>query len=537
MNAIRLLLEAVPVSPSPTPAFGANLITFSALCSTMIWAPVLAALLVVTLPNPRNRYDGALRWIAFWTVTGLALINLFTYFQFQTFGTPLQFEEKLPWLPRLGAGYHLGVDGLGMSALILSSIVGIAAVVASWGVRTRVRAYFALLLLLQGAVNGVICSHDLFLLGLFLTAAVPPAALLVLGWGGPARARAGARLIGYWGFGAAALWVAIFVIYAGAGGASFDMDEVFRGSIPAPQQLVAAVALLVAAACWLPIVPFHGWFRDVLSECSPGVAVIVAGSVTRLGGYLLMRILVIGQHDTAVKLGAALAGLAAATAIYGGVLALAELRARGDLRRAAAALALIPGALMLLAIAGQTPIAFDGAILALYGGGIGAATLVGVAATVGERAETRSLAAIGGIGLRAPVLGWLAVLAVLGVLGFPGFASYLGWLLTLLGSIRNEPGGTFGVGAGLILGAAAGAGLLWRIVFGQPSSEGPAVSESTMNERVYLSLLVVTLLYVGIVPSGPKLAGVPILDQGYINVLNATTTSEAGVYSVPVPKP
>jgi proton-translocating NADH-quinone oxidoreductase chain M len=533
-----VLLEALPTtSPSPVPAFGANLISVSFLCSTMIWAPVLAAFLVATLPNPRNRYDGALRWIAFWTLTGLLVVNLFTYFQFQTFGTAVQFEEKAAWLPRLGVTYHLGLDGLGMGVLLLSSIVGAVAVVASWGVRTRVRAYYVLLLLLQAAVNGVIVSRDLFVLGLFLSAAVLPATLLVLGWGGPARARAGARLLGYWGAGSLALWIAIFTIYAAVHGSSFDLDDVFRGSIPMPQAIVAGVAVLVAAACWLPIVPFHGWFRDAVAESPAGVAVLITGSATRLGPYVLLRILFLGQHDAAVKLGAALSGLAAATAIYAGVLALIELRARGDVRRAAAALAMLPGAVTVIAVAGQTPLAFTGAVLTLYGGGLAAALLVGAAITVSDRAETRSLAAIGGIGLRAPVLGWLAVLAVLAVLGFPGFASFLGTLLTFMGAIRNEPGGTFGVVVGLAVGAAAAAGLVGRIVFGPPAGEGPAVTESTLTERTYLVALVVALLWVGIVPSGPKLAGVPILDPGFVNVANATTSSEAGAYAVPAPKP
>ncbi len=536
---IRLLLEApVLPSPSPTPqAFGSNLISVAFFCSTTIWAPAILAILVATLPNPRGRNDAAFRWIALWTMVGLLVVNLLTYSNFQTFGSALQYEEKVQWLPGLGITYHLGLDGMGMAVLMLSSIAGVAAVLASWNVRTRVRSYFALLLLLQGCVNGVICSHDAFVAALFLSAAVLPAGLLVTGWGGPGRARAGARLIGYWGIGAAAFWGAILLLWSATGSAGFDLDVLLKATPPLGVQVAAGALLLVTAATWLPIFPLHGWARDALAEASPGVAVLLAASASRLGGYLLLRILILGEHDGAVRLGSAMSGLAAATALYAGVLALAELRSRGDLRRVAATLSLLPGAVTLLAIAGETPMAFLGAIFALYAGGLAGALLVSAAATTAERAETRSLAALGGIGLRAPILAWIVILAGLAVLGFPGFASYLGWLMALLGSIRNEPGGTFGVAAGIVLCGTAVAGLLWRALFSPPSAERAAATESTIPERLYLSVLVTALIWVGIVPSGPKVAGVPIFDPGYANVANASTSTEVDAYAVPVPKP
>lgn len=535
---LHLFLEA-PILPSPSPTpppFGTNLVPVAFFCSTMIWAPAILAVVIATLPGARGRNDAAMRWIALWTMVGMLVVNLLTYTNFQTFGSALQFEEKVAWLPQLGVVYHLGVDGLGMGVLMLSSIVGVAAVLASWNVRTRVRSYFALLLLLQGCVNGVITSHDAFVTALFLSAAVLPAGLLVTGWGGPARERAGARIFGYWGLGAAAFWAAILVLWSGTGSAGFDLDVLQKATPPLGVQVGAGALLLVTAATWLPIFPLQGWARDALAEATPGVALILAGSASRLGGYLLLRFLIIGEHDGAVRMGSAMAGLAVATALYAGVLALAEVRARADLRRVAATLALLPGAMTLLAIAGETPMAFIGAIFALYGGGLAAALLVSAAATTAERAETRSLAVLGGIGLRAPVLAWIVILAGLAVLGFPGFASYLAWLMTLLGSIRNEPGGTFGVAAGLVLCGGAVAALLWRALFAPPTGERLAVTESTVTERLYLSVLVTALIWVGILPSGPKVAGVPIFDPGYANVTNASTTTEADPYAVPVPK-
>lgn len=530
----RILLQALPApSPSPTPAFGTNLISVAFFCSTMIWGPAIVAAVIAVLPNPRGRYNDAFRWIALVPTAFLLVVNLIVYSNFQTFGTALQFEEKYAWLPALGVSYHLGLDGLGMAVLVLSSFIGSAAVVASWNVRTRVRAYFALLLLLQAAINGVIVSQDAFLFALFMTATILPAGLLLLGWGGPNRMRASARLIGYWGVGAVALWFGVLLLYGSTGGVGFDLAVLLRATPPLAAQITACVALLIAACCWLPIVPFHGWARDALAEAPPGVAVLLVGA-TRLGGYLLLRIVISGEHNAAVKLGSTMAGLAAATALYAGVLAIAEIRARGDLRRAAATIALVPGAVTLLAVAGETPMAFDGAIFTLYAGGLAAALLVGAFATLAERAETRSLAVLGGVGLRAPILFWIAILGALAVLGFPGFASYLVGIMTVIGSIRNEPGGTFGVLAGLILAAGAVAALLWRVGFAPPTGERALATETDIPQRLYLSGLVVALIWVGVLPSGPKVAGVPIFDPGFVNVMNATTSTQADAYSVPV---
>jgi NADH:ubiquinone oxidoreductase subunit 4 (subunit M) len=328
----------------------------------------------------------------------------------------------------------------------------------------------------------------------------------------------------------------VLLLYAGTGGAGFDLDTLDKAHLTLPAQMAVGVAVLVAAACFLGIAPLHGGLRTALSEAPVGVAVQLAGIVSRLGALLLLRLLLVANSGAALKLGSALSGLAVATAIYAGVLALAQLRASGDVRRLGALLALLPGAVTLLAIAGESPLAFDGAIFTIFTGGLAAALLVGGLATASDRAESRSLQALGGAGVRAPVLTWLLVLGALGVLGFPGFGSYLGALMTFFGSIRNEPGGTFGVLAGLILGAAALAGLLWRVAFGPPPPDAQPVSEATIPERWYLAGLATALIWVGVVPSGPKVAGVPILDPGFVNVMNASTSDQAAPYAVPVPK-
>src|ERR1700730_2940727 len=380
-----------------------------------------------------------MKQIAFFTNLGIMFVLGIAYNQFQSFLPTLQYEEKVPWLQAVGATYHLGVDGPGMTMLVLSGLIGIVSVLASLGVRERVRSYFCLLLLAQTCVTGAIVAHDLFVLLLFWSAAAIPIALLVLGWGGPRREAAAWRIVGYWGLGAAALMVATMSLYAATGSRSFDMDIVLKTAISARVQVAVGVALIVAAATRLPLFPFHGWARDVYAEAPVGVAVVVAGSASRLGASFLLRVLVAAEPDASRLLSPFVAGVAALTVAYA---ALAALRA-ADLRHTGAYLALIPGGISVLGLAALTPLAITGSVLSLFSGGMAAALIVGVCATVSERAQSRSLQILGGLAGRMPKLTWLLALAAFALLGIPLMASFPAELMTFFGAFKTQPVGAF----------------------------------------------------------------------------------------------
>src|SRR5205807_3918653 len=184
-----ILLTFVAATPSPTPTAspGAGIFSSPILLSLLIWVPVLMAIAIASMPNPRGRYDTLMKQIAFFTTLGLVFILFVAYNQFENFLPTMQYEERLDWLPAIGVKYHLGIDGPGLVMLVLSGLIGVASVLASLGVRERVRAYFCLLLLAEASVNGAIVSRVMFVLILFWGASTIPLALLILGWGGPRR--------------------------------------------------------------------------------------------------------------------------------------------------------------------------------------------------------------------------------------------------------------------------------------------------------------------------------------------------------------
>ena len=162
-----ILAGIAAATPTPAGVPGAGIFTTSLILSLSIWVPVAVAIGMSAIPNPRGRYDTLMKQIAFFTNLGILFVLFIAYNQFQTYLPTLQYEEKIPWLPSIGASYHLGVDGTSMTMLMLSGIIGVTSMLASWGVRERVRSYFCLLLLTQSAVNGAIASHDMFVLLLF----------------------------------------------------------------------------------------------------------------------------------------------------------------------------------------------------------------------------------------------------------------------------------------------------------------------------------------------------------------------------------
>jgi NADH-quinone oxidoreductase subunit M len=529
LNIVAAAIQAASPTPAPVTVPGSGIFSSSLLLSILVWAPVAVAVAIAVLPNPRGRYDQLMKQIAFFTNLGMIFILWVAYNQFQNFLPSMQFEENVPWLPAIGVTYHLGVDGPGLIMLILSNLVGIASVLASFGIRERVRSYFCLLLLSEACVNGAIVAHDMFVLLLFWGAAAIPLALLIFGWGGPRREAAAWRLVGYWGLGTIALLVATMALYVATGGTSFDMDVLLKATLSPRVQLAVGAALIVAAATRLPLFPLHGWVRDVYSDAPVGVSVVVAGSASRLGAYVLLRTLVGSEPIGAQLLSPLVAGLAAITVVYAG---LAVLRST-DLRHAAAHLAMVPGAITALGLAALSPLAIAGSVLSLFSGGLAAALIVGACATLTDRAQSRSLHVLSGLAPRMPNLTWVMVFAGLALLGVPVMASFPAEAMTFFGSFRNQPVGAFAVAAGLAVVAAGLAMILHRVLFGSPIPDAPGVSDASVGETWFLALLAGGLLWVGVFPGGPKLPGTdtPIFDPGLVNSMAAGITDIASPYA------
>jgi NADH-quinone oxidoreductase subunit M len=198
---------------------------------------------------------------------------------------------------------------------------------------------------------------------------------------------------------------------------------------------------------------------------------------------------------------------------------------------------MVPGGLTVLGIAAVSPLGIAGSVLSLFTGGLAAALIAGVCATVSERAQTRSLRLLSGLAPRMPNLAWLMTLGAFALLGVPVLASFSAQVMTFFGAMKNQPVGGFAVAAGLAVVAAALAVLVGRVLFGAPNPDAPGVSDSSLGESWYLGILAGALLWVGVFPGGPKIPGTdtPLFDPGFILQTSAGVSDLASSYTLPIP--
>jgi len=192
-----------------------------------------------------------------------------------------------------------------------------------------------------------------------------------------------------------------------------------------------------------------------------------------------------------------------------------------------------------LGFAAASPLGIAGSVLSLFTGGLAAALIVGVSATLAERAQSRSLYVLSGLAPRMPNVAWLLTIAAFALLGVPILASYSAQVMTFFGAFKTQPIGAFAVAAGLAITAIALAVLLRRVLFGAPNSQAPGVSDASLGETWYLGLLAGALLWVGLFPGGPKIPGTdfPLFDPGLMNQMAAGVSDMAAPYVQPTPTP
>jgi proton-translocating NADH-quinone oxidoreductase chain M len=519
-------------TPSPL-SFGANIFNFSFLLSALVWIPFATAIVVALLPPPRRGTSRRYLGVAFWINLLLLVITVIAYSQFSEFSSGLQFNEQVPWFPDVGIQYHLGITGTGMGLLVLSGLIGVAGCLAAYNLRDRQREFFVLLLLTQWAVNGAIAAQDVMLLVFFFAVATVPLALLAGGWSVERRWRAAGRFAAYWLLGSAALLLAVLLLVVATGGGSFQLITLAGGSPTWQFQLAIAILVLIACATRLPIVPFHGWIREMLAEAPPAVAVVLMGGASRIGASVLLELFVGPDHWAAKTLAPYVAGFAALTVVWAAIGAIGT----RDLRRLVAYLAMVPGGLTLLGVAGLTPLALQGVQIMLFAGGLASAVTVGVGLTAADLLQVRNLTQLGGMAARLPRATWLLVGGVVATLGIPFMATFPALAMIILGSFYGQPVGSLVVLAALVVAAAACALLLRRVLFGPRVGDRPTIRDASLPEVWYAGILIAAMLWVGILPSGPKVAGISVFDPGFVNILsqNTSTISAPYVQSSPTP--
>jgi proton-translocating NADH-quinone oxidoreductase chain M len=439
------------------------------LLSAMVWIPAIGAMLLLFFPGRTDAQRDRMRSFALAVTAIVAFFGVVMWYGFREQTGSFGFEETRDWLPSLASSYHLGVDGISMPLLLLSSFLFVFAIVASNRPREQAKEYFMLLLVLETGVNGALASLDFLLFFLFWQLQAVPMFLLVARFGGVRRRYTAWKLLAIELIGSSLLLLAILILYFKAPVHTFDIPTLHDLTLPVTTSLLLTWLFFIAFAARLPIFPFHTWFVDAQAGATAPIALILAGVVVKLGGYGIIRVDV-GQFQAAFhKIVGAVVVIAVISILWSAIVALVQ----DDLRRLVGYIVMSHMGLVLLAAASAAPIALNGAILMMVADGLTAALLVLVAAAIVERVNTSSIRAMGGMATRMTRGAVLGVLAALAAIGFPGLAGFVGQFMIVVGAYPTHRLATPLALLGVLLVAAATILAVQRIFFGvMPEAHG-----------------------------------------------------------------
>jgi len=469
--------------------------------STIIFLPIIGAIVIALLPNAtpkRIKLTAAL-----FTLVPLVLsFALFSMFDRSLVGTP-QFVEQVSWIPSIDVQYFLGIDGLSLPMVILTTLLGFLAVLVSWGIDLRVREYFAWLLVLETGILGVFCSLDLILFFLFWEVEIIPMYLLISIWGTGRKEYSAIKFVIYTLLGSALMLAGILILYSQVH--TFDMVALAGMGIEAgiSSMLAAAVffLLFIGYAIKLPVFPLHTWLPDAHTDAPTAVSVILAGVLLKMGGYAMLRVCVSMFPETSQNYAPLLLALAVVGVLYGAAVTLRQT----DLKRLIAYSSISHMGYVLLGIFALSQVSMTGATLQMFSHGFITGLLFALVGLVYEKAHERSIPKLGGLARQMPIIVVVFSVAGLASLGLPGTSGFAAEFLVFLGSFNSTvvPGIQIYTILG-VLGIVITAGyILWmlqRVFYGLPKEQYQEAPDANRLEMFTIFSMVAVIMLIGLYP-------------------------------------
>jgi len=472
----------------------------------MVFSPLLAAIAVLLVPKSAERY---VPWVATLGTVPPFLLSIWLYFHFDPANTAVQFVHRFPWIANYNIEYFVGIDGISITMVLLTALLSLLCMVASFGIDKAVKGYFSLFLLLETGMLGTFCALDFFLFYVFWEVMLLPMYFLIGIWGGPRREYAAIKFFLYTLFGSVLMLVSLLYLYFTPDQASLDMTQLgalVADKIPLEIQLVLWVALFIGFAIKIPAFPFHTWLPDAHVEAPTAVSVILAGVLLKMGTYGILRINYgilpaatlapvewLGGLSLATVL---LAALGTWNIIYGALCAMAQT----DLKKLVAYSSISHMGYVMLGMAAFTPQGINGAVLQMFNHGTITAMLFLLVGVVYDRAHHRDINGFGGLASIMPLYTGVTGFAFFAAMGLPGLSAFISEVLVLLGAWRVYPVLTVIAASAVVLTAGYMLWALQRIYLGPPNEKYKDLPEINGRELFTLVPLAVIVLVLGVYP-------------------------------------
>ncbi|MBI2844019.1 MAG: NADH-quinone oxidoreductase subunit M [Armatimonadetes bacterium] len=480
--------------------------------SILIFLPVAAGAVVLLTPR---RYDAFIRWFSLLTGVATFAVSLPLYFWFDASRAGFQFVEFRPWISifpgevegitRYAINYHLGIDGISLFLVLLTTFLVPVSMLASWkGITERAKEFYLSLLILEGAMIGVFVSLDLILFYVFWDFVLVPMYFIIGVWGYENRVYASIKFFIYTLFGSLLMLAAI--IYLGLQnptGLTFDLVELSAAPIARTAQLWLFLAFGIAFAIKVPIFPFHTWLPDAHTQAPTAGSVILAGILLKMGAYGFLRFCLPLFPDASTYFAPLILVLGIIGITYGALVAFAQ----PDIKRLVAYSSVSHLGFVMLGIFAFNVQGVQGAIVLMVAHGLATGALFIVVGMMYERRHTRLISDFGGVWRQMPVFGAFFMIAALSSLGLPGLASFVGEFLVILGTFlaRNWVYAAFAA-SGVVLAAIYVLWLYGNVM--QGPTEIPEVigmRDLSVREIFVLAPVILFIVLLGVFP-GPMLS-------------------------------
>jgi len=479
------------------------------LLSLVMFLPLAGAVAASLFPAAEHRQHRALA-LAVSTLTFLASIGLWTGFSVAPGAPEFQFETHVPWIATLGIGYHVGLDGVALLLVLLTTALTPLVILSTWtAVQERVKELMIALLLLETAMIGSFAALDLVLFYVFWEAVLIPMYLLIGVWGGEKRVQATVKFFVYTFVGSVLMLVAILYVAASAGG-TFDyvqVRQVFQPSGAVGRWLFLAFALAFAVKA--PLFPLHTWLPDAYTEAPTAGTVLMAGVLAKMGTFGFFRYALPLFPEAALHFRPAIAALAVVGILYGALMCLAQ----KDMKRLVAYSSFSHMGFIMLGLMALTADGLTGGVYQMVNHGVTTSALFLVLGVLYERRRTRLIAEYGGIARQVPWIAAVFVVVALSSIGLPGTNGFVGEFLVLSGTWLGRLGGhLFGhpvsapwfaalAALGVVLGAAYMLLLVEQLFFGPlRNPRNASLADLGGREWAVLVPLIALIGILGLVP-------------------------------------
>ena len=476
------------------------------LLSVVIWVPILGGFLVLALGVSRPREA---RWFALAVSAAAFAASLPLYTGFKAGTAAMQFVERSTWIPTVASQFHIGIDGISLPLILLTTFTTVLIVIAGWSsVEKRVAQYFGAFLILEGTMIGVFAALDALLFYVFWEAMLIPMFLIIGIWGGPRRVYATIKFFLYTFFGSLLMLVALIYLYLKSG--SYDLAAFQGMSRSLTEQTFIFFAFFAAFAVKVPMWPVHTWLPDAHVEAPTGGSVVLAAIMLKMGGYGFLRFSLPITPDASREFDWLMILLSLVAVVYIGFVALAQ----RDMKKLIAYSSIAHmgfvtlGCFVGFRILQHTGtlrgigLGLDGALVQMISHGLVSAAMFLCVGVMYDRMHSREISAYGGVINTMPKFAAFMVLFSLANAGLPGTSGFVGEFLVILAAFRADVWFAFLAGTTLVLGAAYTLWLVKRVIFGPVANEKvAALTDLNGREFLVLGLLVAAVLLVGLWPA------------------------------------